>query len=232
MLSIFCGDNSVASRDAFAIAKTKASKEGSFISEYDPADLLDIAKSGGSNAWDLFAGKPVYTTTNLVKTIKKKFARKAKDELRKLAADANIEIIDWEESSAYDLGIDKDKFSFVHDFKLSVSTFTLLPKFKTKNASVFLCELHELTKSQPIVVTIAMLMRHVRSMLMIKSGKSVRDNPYLVRLAQASAASFTKEQVLEIYKRLLKADINSKTGRNTPLSNKEQLEMLTGFLLN
>jgi len=231
MLTIYCGDNSVASRDAFSQAKKVAAISGNSVTEIESSELLEIEKSGGSAASDLFGGRPVYITTNLVKVLKRKLVRKTKDKLRELSASEEIEIIDWEDSSAYDLGIDKDKFSFVKDYKLAVSTFTLLPKLKPKNAQNFLSELQELAKAQPIEVTIAMLMRHVKSMLLLKSGKSVRDNPYLVRLASSGSAHFTLPQLLEIYKRLLRADINVKTGRGTPLSIKEQVETIIAFLL-
>ncbi len=228
---IFCGDNSVASRDAYSLAKKKIEVAGSFVTETDAINVTDIAQSGGSNAFDLFAGRPVYTTANLVKVLKRKLARNAKTKLKELAQDQNIEIIDWEDASAYDLGIDKDKFDFVRDHKLAVSTFTLMPSLKPKNASTFLKQLQELTKSQPIEVTVAMITRHVKSMLLLKSGKSVRDNPYLVRMAQSGASQFTEAQLLELYKRVLKADINVKTGRNTPLGIREQVETIVAFLL-
>ena len=231
MLTIYCGDNSVASREAFSQAKKVSAISGNSVTEIESSELLEVEKSGGSAASDLFGGRPVYITINLVKVLKRKLVRKTKDKLRELSASEEIEIIDWEDSSAYDLGIDKDKFSFVKDYKLAVSTFTLLPKLKPKNAQNFLSELQELAKAQPIEVTIAMLMRHVKSMLLLKSGKSVRDNPYLVRLASSGSAHFTSPQLFEMYKRLLRADINVKTGRGTPLSIKEQVETIVAFLL-
>ncbi len=231
MLTIFSGDNSVASRDSFSKAKSMIEAEGSFVNETDASNIIDIFQSGGSGAFDLFAGRPVYTTTNLIKVLKKKLARNAKAKIRELASDPNIEILDWEDSSAYDLGIDKDKFEFVKDHKLSSSTFTLLPKLKPKNASIILSELQNLTSHQPIEVTMAMILRHVRTMLVVKSGKVMRENPYMLRMAESGASAFTSSQLLELYKRLLRADVNVKTGRGSPLKIKEQFETIVAFLL-
>lgn len=231
MLTIFCGDNTVASRDAYSKSLQILDSNGSFINDKDPAEILDIVISGGSGAHDLFSGRTIYTTTNLVKLLKRKLARNAKAKIRELAGDKNIEIVDWEDSSAYDLGIDKDKFDFVKDHKLASSTFTILPKLKPQNAKNFLSELQILSSHQPIELTMSMTLRHVRTMLMLKSGKVTRESPYMLRIAQSGSNYFSSTQLLELYKRLLRADVNVKTGRGTPLKIKEQLETIVAFLL-
>ena len=127
MITIYCGDNTVLSRDALTLEKHKILKSGKYIQTVDASNVIEIIKSGGSDAVDLFTGAPMYETTNLIASLRKSYARKAKEHLRKIADDATIELLDWEDKSTYDLGIDKDKFSFVHEYKMSENTFTLLP---------------------------------------------------------------------------------------------------------
>jgi hypothetical protein len=231
MILIFCGDNTVLSRDTITQEKQRLIKSGKYIQTVDANSVIDIIKSGGSDAIDLFAGAPVYETTNLIASLRKSYARKAKEQLRKIANDSSIELLDWEDKSAYDLGIDKDKFSFVHEFKMSENTFTLLPTIVPGKKTVFLTKLQILNESQPVELTFSMILRHCKLMIALSTGVRPRDNPYLIRLAQNSLSHWPKDSLLKFYYRLLTIDINIKTGRNTPLNLKEQLEILASFVL-
>jgi len=231
MLSIYCGDNNIASRDAYSVEKSKYQKDGKHIRFFDASLIDDIVKSGGSDAIDLFAGAPIFETSNLIPALKKKFVRKAKDYLRKLASNDSIQVIDWEDKSAYDLGIDKDKFTFVHEYKLSESTFTLIPSLIPGNKTIFLHKLRYLNSHQAIELTFAMILRHFKLMIALVDHQIPKDNPSLINLAQRTLPRWPKDKLLKFYHRLLSIDINIKTGRNTPLSLLEQLEILVCIVL-
>lgn len=231
MISIYCGDNSVASRNAYATEKSTLAHKGSLFITISPADIDIIIKSGGSDAHDLFAGAPIYETTNLIPALRKLYTRKAKEKIREISTSTSIQLLDWEEKSAYDLSIDKDKFPFVHEYKMPESTFSILPSFVPGSKVTFLKKLSTLSQYQPIEVTFTMLMRHVRLMMILANGKNAKDSPYLVRLAQSSLAKWKPEMLMIIYKYLLSIDINVKTGRNTPLSLKEQVNILVSMVL-
>jgi hypothetical protein len=68
-------------------------------------------------------------------------------------------------------------------------------------------------------------------MIALSTGIRPKDNPYLIRLAQNSLSHWPKESLLKFYYRLLTIDLNVKTGRNTPLGLKQQLEILASFVL-
>lgn len=231
MIIIFCGDNTVLSREALTQKKKEILKSGVYIQYVDATKVIDIIKSGGSDAVDLFAGIPVYETTNFIATLRKSYAHKAKEHLRQLADDQTIELLDWEDRSTYDLGIDKDKFSFVQEYKMSENTFTLLPTIVPGKKTVFLQKLQRLNEFQPIELTFSMILRHFRLMIALSTGSRPRDNPYLVRLSQSALTHWKTDQLLMFYYRLLSIDLNVKTGRNTPLSLKEQLEIVASFSL-
>lgn len=231
MITIFCGDNTVLSRDALIQQKQTLVKSGSYIQTIDAAHVMEIIKSGGSDAIDLFTGAPVYETTNLITSLRKSYARKTKEQLRNIAQDTTIQLLDWEDKSAYDLGIDKDKFAFVHEYKMSENTFTLLPTLVPGKKAAFLNKLQTLSGIQPIELTFSMILRHVRLMLALSTGIRAKDNPYLIRLAQDSLSHWSKESLLKFYYRLLTIDLNVKTGRHTPLNLKQQLEILASFVL-
>jgi hypothetical protein len=231
MLSIFSGDDTVSSRNAFTIAKTNFIRKGSTLIDVDGYDLLRIDLSGGTHTDYLFGGRPIYTTTNLVKTIKKTFLRKAKDKLRELAMSREIDVLDWEDLSSYDLGIYKDRFEFVNDHKAKSNSFTLLARLRPSNQKIFLSDLCEVSDTQAIEVTFSMLRKNFKLALLLKSGLKPKDNPNVLRNATITSQLFTTDKLLEIYRRLLKAELNSKSGSNTPLTIKEQIETVMAFLL-
>lgn len=231
MITIFCGDNTVLSRDALIQRKHNLIKSGNYIQTIDATRVLEIIKSGGSDAVDLFTGAPIYETTNLITSLRKSFTKKAKERLRNIAQDSTIQLLDWEDTSAYDLGIDKDKFTFVHEFKMSESIFTLLPALVPGKKTDFLRILKSVSEFQQIELTFSMIVRHCKLMIALSTGIRPKDNPYLIRLAQSSLSHWPKESLLKFYYRLLTIDLNVKTGRNTPLNLKQQLEILVSFVL-
>ncbi len=231
MLTIYCGDDTVSSRDALLKDRAARVGGGMRLVTCDPSDIDTIIKNGGSLARDLFSGEPIYETQGLISALRKHYVRKTKEKLRELAASADITILDWEGKSAYDLGIDKDKFAFVREYRMPESSFSLLPSFVPHHASDFLKRLNILTQYQPIEVTFAMLVRHVRLMLMLHAGHKVKDSPYLIRLAQSSLHSWDHLALTQTYERLLSVDVNVKTGRNTPLTLREQLEVVASMTL-
>lgn len=231
MITVYCGDNTQDSRNAYSSDIRSRKAKGHTVVSIDSSQVADMVKSGGSDACDLFNGSPIYETINLIPTLKKKYGRKAKDELRALASNSSVQLIDWEDKSAYDLGIEKDAFSFVHDNKLSESTFTLLPVLTPGNRIRFLSKLQLLSQHQPIEMTFSMIIRHTKLMMAISQGMHPRDNPYLVRLAQSSARLWNAKSLTKMYYQLLKIDINTKTGRNTPLNLQQQLEILACMML-
>lgn len=231
MLSIYCGDNNIASRQAFSEIKSQFRKQGRLIYDIEASMIDDIVKSGGSDATDLFAGDPIYETSNLIISLKIKYQRKAKEYLRNLFANTSIQLIDWEQKSTYDLGIDKDKFDNVYEYRLADSTFSLIPSLIPGQKSIFLRKLQSLGKSQAIELTFAMILRHFKLMLVLAEGLNPKDSPALVWMARTSLPMWPKDKLLKFYNRLLLIDINVKTGRNTPLNLSEQLEILVSIAL-
>jgi len=231
MLTVFCGDQTVASRDALISAKQAYLKSGREIKPIDASDVPELIKSGGSDAHDLFTGSPVYETVGLVSVFKRKYARKAKEELRTLATNSSIELLDWESKSAYDMGLDKEKGGWIKESKSSESTFTLLPTLSPGNGTRFLQKVSSLSKSQPIEVTFAMIGRHVRLMIALSAGSTPRDNPYLVNLARSCLRGWDADRLIKFHYQLQRIEANVKTGTATPLSLREQLEIVVAMML-
>jgi hypothetical protein len=229
MLTIFCGDDTVASRNKLTRARERFASQGYEIIQVDPSEIERIQKDGGLMAVSLFGRSAVYETTHLVPVYRRKYQKKTKEVLRQLASDQNIILIDWETKSSYDLGLESQLF--VDESRVKENTFTLLPNCKPGNGPVFIKKLHDLTKTQPIEVTFAMLVRHVRNMLMISIHKRPKDAPFLVKIAQTCVKSWDMERLQRFYYQLLKVEVNTKSGYGTPLDLHQQIDVLSALML-
>jgi len=182
--------------------------------------------SGGSDAHDLFTGSPVYETTNLVAVFKRKYVRKAKEELRALVDNTSVDLLDWEDRSAYDLGLTGEKGGWIHDSPLPESTFSLLPLLLPGKSRELLRKLRSLSLHQPIEMTFFMIARHVKLMILLATGVKPKDSPYLVNTARTGLRFWDQARLVKFYHQLQKVEMNTKTGSNTPLSLRDQLEIV------
>ncbi|MEI7653062.1 MAG: hypothetical protein WCJ70_02150 [bacterium] len=231
MLLVFCGDHTAASRDALSAKRSAYIKGGREIKSIDASEVIQMIMSGGSDAHDLFSGAPVYETTNLVAVFKRKYARKAKEELRALVNNASVELLDWEDRSAYDLGLTGEKGGWIHDSPMPESTFSLLPLLVPGKSKEFLRKLRSLSLHQPIEMTFFMIVRHVKLMILLAADAKPKDSPYLVNTARTGLRSWDQTRLVKFYHQLQKVEMNTKTGSNTPLSLRDQLEIVIMMML-
>lgn len=226
MLLVFCGDHTTASRDALSAKRSAYVKAGREVKFIEATDVIQMIMSGGSDAHDLFSGAPVYETTNLVAVFKRTYARKAKEELRTLVANTSVDLLDWENRSAYDLGLTGEKGGWVHDSPMPESTFSLLPLLVPGKSKEFLRKLRSLSLHQPLEMTFFMIVRQVRLMILLAADTRPKDSPYLVNMARAGLRTWDQARLVKFYHQLQKVEMNMKTGSNTPLSLRDQLEIV------
>ncbi len=231
MLLVYCGDHTAASRDALSAKRCGYITSGREIKQIEAANVIEMIKSGGSDAHDLFSGAPVYETANLVAVYKRKFARNAKAELRALVSNSSVELLDWEDRSAYDLGLTGEKGAWVHDSPMPESTFSLLPLLVPGKSKEFLVRLRALSAHQPIELTFFMIVRHVRLMILLAAGSKPKDSPYSINAARTSLVGWDQIRLVKLYHQLQKVEMNAKTGNNTPLSLRNQLEIVIAMML-
>lgn len=230
MLQILCGDDSIASREYLQTLKTQLKSKHYATLDIDAGELEELLSKGEVGGVDLFGQTTAYITSGLISVLKRRYPRKSKPEIVRISELKQSIIVDWEEKSSYDMGIDKEKWSFVKEFKAKETTFSLLESFYPGMATVALKKLDVLCQSQPIEVTFAMLCRHVRSMLLLSGGKRPVDSPYLVMIAQRCAAKWQTPKLLRLYETLFKLEMAQKTS-STPLTLRQNLQAAMCFLL-
>jgi hypothetical protein len=226
MLAIFCGDDSAASREAYTKTKFRLRPVASDRILIDPKEVLTLPTHADATMPDLFGITPLYETTRLIPTLKRSLGRKLKEYLLQIASHPSLTVIDWEDASAYDLGIHTYKASWIHDHPVTHNTFTFLKLCRPGNATSCLKSLQLLCTHQPIEVTFSMLQKQVRLMIALQTDLHLKENPYLVNLAKATMVAWPPKRLLSFHHQLQKIEINFKTGSNTPLSLRQQLEIV------
>src|SRR3990167_1788785 len=98
MLTIICGEDSIASRNYF-LEQEKILREKDFeIINIDYRQVLELDESQASSA-SLFSQKRVYFTSNLNKKVLKKLNVKTERKIKEIIASIGIQLFNWEEET-------------------------------------------------------------------------------------------------------------------------------------
>lgn len=229
MLTIICGEDSIASRNYFT-EQQKLFKDKDFeIANVEYNQILELDELEAASA-SLFTQKRIFFTNNLNKKVLKKLSDKTEQKIKKIIASQKIQIFDWEEeTSARDLK--SIKGIIIKEFKPSQTIFKLLDSCYPGNLKTFIQILSTVSESTADIFIFIMLARHMRNILLIKMRDKV---PKLMswQIAKLSnQAKFWKlENLIGFYQGLHRIDVNSKTG-GTPYTIKKSLEILACYYL-
>jgi hypothetical protein len=230
MLTIICGEDSIASRNYF-LDQQKIFTEKSFeIVNVDYRQVLELDESEASSA-SLFTQKRVYFTSSLNRKVLKKLNVKTEKKIKDIIASTKIQLFDWEEeSSSRDLK--SIKGIVVKELKPSQTIFKLLDSCHPGNLKQFIFTKKTVSESTEDIFIFIMLARHTRNILITKLGERL---PKLMSWQVAKLANQAKywklENLINFYQGLHRIDVNSKTG-STPYSVKKSLDILACYYLS
>ncbi len=229
MLTIICGEDSVASRNYF-LEQEKIFRDKNFeIGNIDYKQVLELDESEASSA-SLFTQKRVYFTNSLNKKVLKKLNGKTEKKIKDIIGSKEIQIFDWEEETT-SRDLKSIKGIIVKEFKPSQNIFKLLDACYPGNLKQFIFGLNTLSESTEDIFIFIMLARHMRNILITKLGERL---PKLMSWQIAKLSNQAKywklENLINFYQGLHRIDVNSKTN-STPYSVKEALEILACYYL-
>lgn len=229
MLTIICGEDSIASRNYFT-DQQKIFKEKNFdVVDLDYHQVLDLDETGASES-SLFSTQRVYFTNSLNKKVLKKINGKTEKKIKDIIGSKEVQVYDWEEeTSARDLK--PIKGMIIKEFKPNQNIFKLLDSCYPGNLKTFLNNLNSLSGSTEDIFIFIMLARHMRNILIVKSGEKI---PKLMSWQIAKLSNQAKfwelKNLINFYEGLHRIDVNSKTN-GTPFSVKKSLDILTCYYL-
>jgi hypothetical protein len=181
----------------------------------------------------LFSPTVVYTASQLNKQLGRK---SAKDSywiaLEELANDSHTSIIVWER----DVPKRSVRYSSVsaikiHESKPSASIFSLIAQCSPGNKQTFLKELHSFCDKTNEMFVYIMLLRHIRSLLMlIHDPASVKLPPWQLSTLKHDAARWKGHNIETFYEKLIGIEFGLKTGTNA-YTIKQSIDILACYYL-
>ena len=229
MLTIVCGEDSIASRNYFIDQQKVLIKKNFEIVNISYQQVLELDENEASSA-SLFTQKRVYFTNSLNKKVLKKLSAKTERRIKKIISSKQIQVFDWEEeTSARDLK--SIKGIIVKEFKPNQNIFKLLDSCYPGNLKTFINTLHIVSESTEDIFIFIMLARHMRNILITKMGKKVPKLMSWQILKLSNQAKYWRfENLINFYQGLHRIDVNSKTG-GTPFTVKKSLDILACYYL-
>jgi len=214
MLTIICGEDTAASRNYLNELKNNYQKKNYYLQAIEPAEVIDLVK-GMAEENTLFGQKKIFITQNLDKALKrpgrgKKVTDPLFETLAKIAEDKEIELIDWENKSAWELKLKKT--GILKEFKPSANIFKLTEICSPGNLKTFVTNLNALNDISDEQFIFIMLTRHIRNLILAKQNSLPANFPPWQKGKMYSQAKlWDMEKLIKFYEGLHRIDIASKT---------------------
>lgn len=228
MITIVCGEDSVASYNYFYNLKKEFRKKEYEIYDIDPLKIDEII-SWRSESPSLFANKKVFFIQNLNKKTNKKNLKQLKT-INKLIDSRDIEIVSYEEETPARFLKFGEKAK-IKEFKISENIFKLLDACYPTNFKNFVLLLNSVKANVDEIFIFIMLTRHIRNLLTIKiDPSSSKLASWQTAKLKHQAALWQLDKLINFYHSFHKIDLLIKTS-SSPYSPCNSLDILSSYYL-
>ncbi|QQG43883.1 MAG: hypothetical protein HYW86_03355 [Candidatus Roizmanbacteria bacterium] len=228
MITIICGEDTVASRNYFQELKNKYSQKGFEIKDIASKDIPEAIKS--DQTVSLFSSKIIFFIANLNSFLSKSANKELLETFEDLAKSKDVEIVDWEEDKGLrDIKI--ARLGKLKEFKPQKNIFQLLDALCPGNKTKFIELLNTVSEKSEDLFIFTMLARHTRSLILAHIGEFTSK----IQLWQkGKLVSQTRrwqiEKLLAFYEGLFRIDLSTKTSSNV-YGIKHSIEILACYYL-
>ena len=227
MLTIICGEDTIASRNYFVSLKKDFLTKGFDIRDIKFEEIKEIPRWLAESP-TLFFQKKVFFSENLNKKIKKD-NKSMLAELQMVNQMSNADLIDWEGVSVRELKF--SKLGKIKEFKPDQSIFQLLDELFPGNRSDFIKLLGRLTQDLDENFVFIMLTRYVRNLILVKEGVNpAKLQSWQVYKLKSQTKQWKIENLVNFYEALFRIEVGLKTSTN-PFSIKKSLDILACHFL-
>ena len=227
MLTIICGEDTIASRNYFVSLKKDFLTKGFDIRDIKFEEIKEIPRWLAESP-TLFFQKKVFFSENLNKKIKKD-NKSMLAELQMVNQMSNADLIDWEGVSVRELKF--SKLGKIKEFKPDQSIFKLLDALYPGNRSDFIKLLGRLTQDLDENFVFIMLTRYVRNLILVKEGVNpAKLQSWQVYKLKSQTKQWKIENLVNFYEALFRIEVGLKTSTN-PFSIKKSLDILACHFL-
>ena len=227
MLIIICGEDVASSRNYFNSLKKEYLAKQFEIRNVAYYEIGDIDRWLGESA-SLFSQKKVFFSERLNKFIKRD-NKKLLEDLQKIDKMEDVELVDWEEVSGWELKL--KKIGQVKEFKPDQTIFKLLDSVYPGNRVLFISYLDKLSHNLDENFIFIMLVRYIRNLIIVKEGSvPPKMQTWQTYKLKSQTNHWKQENLVNFYQALFKIEVGLKTSSN-PFSIKESLEILACHFL-
>ncbi len=229
MLTIICGEDSVAAFNYFIELKKHYQKKDYQVIDVDSSEIEEIVKWQAENQL-LFSLNKVFFTKNLNKKISKKNNLKINQIIEEIIKNKNIEIVDFEEEVQARM-LKFGKGVTIKEFKLSENIFKLLDALYPGNLKEFIALLNKVSQNTDENFIFIMLIRHVKNLLLLLNNETPpKLQPWQINKLKFQAKKWSLEKLINFYDAFYNIDVTHKTSTN-PYNLKQSLEILASYYL-
>ncbi|MFH0979327.1 MAG: hypothetical protein V1803_00015 [Candidatus Roizmanbacteria bacterium] len=229
MLTIICGEDSIASRDYYSNLK-KSYQDKVFQIIEIPSSELENIPSWMAESQSLFNQNKIFFTVNINKRLSRKLNLKINKVVEQLIKDKTVEVIDWEEEiSSRELKFPKG--FIIKEFKPPQNIFKLQDALYPGNLKSFLSILNQLTETVDENFVFIMLIRHLRNLLLVKIGQgNSKLQSWQIAKLKNQVSKWQLDKLINFYDSFHKIDVSQKTSTN-PYTLKKSLDILSVYYL-
>lgn len=227
MLTIICGEDTIASRQYFQKIKEDYKTKGYEICLISKADSETI-RIETSEMDSLFSPKRAFFSEHLVKYLKRSKSKEVLAEIQAVMK-TDIEWFDWEQYQAREIA--NPKGATIKEFKPSSSIFKLLDECYPGNLKQFMTDSAAVLETQEDGFIYAMLCKHIRGLILAKSGSLPSStSPWQRGKLSTLARLWPEDKLIAFYEGLGRIDVSVKTS-SSPYGIKKSLDILACYLL-
>ncbi|PJC80770.1 hypothetical protein CO008_00970 [Candidatus Roizmanbacteria bacterium CG_4_8_14_3_um_filter_36_12] len=229
MLTIICGEDSITSRNYYSSLKKNYQDKDFQVIEIPSSELENIPSWMGESR-SLFKENKVFFTVNVNKRVSRKLNLKINKVVDQIIKDKTIEVVDWEEEIS-SRSLKFPKGVTVKEFKPSQNIFKLQDALYPGNLKSFLSILNQLTETVDENFVFIMLIRHLKNLLLVKTGQSnSKLQSWQIAKLRNQASKWRQDKLINFYDAFHKIDVSQKTSTN-PYSLKKSLDILSCYYL-
>lgn len=228
MLTIICGEDTVASRKYFSDLKHSFISKGNEVKHTTHSDLVEIPKWLAESV-SLFGERLIFFSENINKLISRRKGDQLMETLKTIADSKDAELFIWEEAGGREIKL--KGVGQIKEFKPKETIFKLLEACYPSNKNQWFTLLSTLSQSTDEYFMFVMLHRHIRKLILASMNIFPKEIlPWQKQKIAHQAKQWRFEHLVNFYEGLIKIDISTKTGTN-PYGIKKSLEILMCYFL-
>ncbi|PIV09920.1 hypothetical protein COS51_00590, partial [Candidatus Roizmanbacteria bacterium CG03_land_8_20_14_0_80_36_21] len=207
MLTIICGEDSITSRNYYSSLKKNYQDKDFQVIEIPSSELENIPSWMGESR-SLFKENKVFFTVNVNKRVSRKLNLKINKVVDQIIKDKTIEVVDWEEEIS-SRSLKFPKGVTVKEFKPSQNIFKLQDALYPGNLKSFLSILNQLTETVDENFVFIMLIRHLKNLLLVKTGQSnSKLQSWQIAKLRNQASKWRQDKLINFYDAFHKIDVS------------------------